>query len=171
MFGWTNTGAERPPFAREPGPGQESVWDYPRPPAIVADTRRIVVGTADDPLATTSGAVRVLETASPPTFYLPPDDVRCDRLVRVAGRSFCEWKGEAEYWALASAPDTSIAWSYPNPLPEFASVTGWLAFYPGRVACFVDDEVVRPQDGGFYGGWITNEVVGPFKGEPGTSGW
>lgn len=171
IFGWSNTGAERPPFAIEPGPGQESVWDYPRPPTIVSDTRRVVVGNPDAPLADSTHSVRVLETASPPTFYLPPDDAGPDRLVAATGRSFCEWKGEAQYWALATAPDAPIAWSYPSPLPEFASITGWLAFYPGRVECRVDDELVRPQDGGFYGGWITDEVVGPFKGEPGTGGW
>lgn len=171
VFGWTNTGAERPPFALEPGPGQESVWDYPRPPVIVPDRRRVVVGTPDDPFAESTRAVRVLETASPPTFYLPPADVREDRLVRVAGRSFCEWKGEAQYWASAAAPETAIAWNYPTPLTEFGSIAGWYAFYPGRITCLVDDEQVRPQAGGFYGGWITDDVVGPFKGEPGTSGW
>jgi uncharacterized protein (DUF427 family) len=170
-FGWTNTGAERPTFAVEPGAGQESVWDYPRPPAIVADDRRVVVGDPDDPLAESTRSVRVLETASPPTFYIPPDDVRTDRLVRIAGRSFCEWKGEARYWALETDPDTAIGWSYPTPISEFASVADWLAFYPGRVACRVGDERVRPQAGGFYGGWVTDEVVGPFKGEPGTRGW
>jgi uncharacterized protein (DUF427 family) len=170
-FGWTNTGAERPSFAITPGPGEESVWDYPRPPAIAPDSRRIVVGPPDDPLADSTRSVRILETASPPTFYVPPDDVRSDRLVRVGRRSFCEWKGEAQYWALQSDPSTPVGWSYPTPLPEFLSIAGWYAFYPARIACSVDDEVVRPQAGGFYGGWVTNEVVGPFKGEPGTGGW
>ena len=170
-FGWIHTGVERPPFAVEPRPGQESVWDYPRPPAIVADTRRIVVGDPDDPLAATHGAMRVLETASPPTFYVPPADVRTERLVRAAGRSFCEWKGEATYWSLVGVSDTPIAWSYLSPLPEFAAIAGWFAFYPGRIECRVDGEVVRPQAGGFYGGWITDEIVGPLKGDPDTSGW
>ena len=170
-FGWTNTGAERPPFAIAPGPGEESVWDYPRPPAIAPDGRRVVVGDADDPLAVSTRTVRILETASPPTFYLPPDDVRTERLIRVDGRSFCEWKGAAQYWALERDPDTAVGWSYPTPRPAFCSIADWFAFYPGRIVCSVDDEIVRPQAGGFYGGWITDEVIGPFKGDPGTSGW
>ena len=171
LFGWTNTGDQRPPFAVEPGPGQESVWDYPRPPRIDPDRRRVVVGEVDDPLAETTGAVRILETASPPTFYLPPDDVRVGRLVGADGRSFCEWKGEARYWAFSEAPGDPVGWTYPTPLPEFAAIAGWFAFYPGRVECRVDGEVVRPQAGGFYGGWVTDEIVGPHKGEPGTGGW
>ncbi len=168
---WSNTGRSRPPFAQAPGPGQESVWDYPRPPALVPDDRHVVVGPDDDPLASTRAAMRVLETASPPTFYLPPDDVDMDRLVVVPGSSMCEWKGQARYWALAGKPDQVIAWDYPDPFPEFERLTGHLAFYPGRIRCTVDDEVVRPQPGSFYGGWITDEIVGPVKGEPGTGGW
>lgn len=168
---WTNTGTSRPAFADEPGAGQESVWDYPRPPAIVPDRRRVVVGDVDDPLASTAQSVRVLETASPPTFYLPAADVDVERLVRADGRSFCEWKGPARYWALADAPDATIGWDYPEPFAEFADIAGHYSFYPGRIACWVDAEQVRPQAGGFYGGWVTDEVVGPFKGDPGTGGW
>lgn len=170
-FGWTNTGDERPPFALEPGPGQESVWDYPRPPRIDPDRRRVVVGDPSDPLADTTAAVRILETASPPTFYIPPDDVRTERLVLADGRSFCEWKGEARYWRLADTPGDPIGWTYPTPLPDFLSIAEWFAFYPGRIECRVDGELVRPQAGGFYGGWVTSEIVGPHKGEPGTGGW
>jgi len=169
--GWANTGSRRPDFAIEPAAGQESVWDYPRPPAIVPDGRLVVVGDPDDPLATTQRAIRVLETASPPTFYVPMADVRVDRLVVTEGSSVCEWKGRARYWALAERPDVPIAWDYPEPYPAFASVVEHLAFYPGRIPCRVDGEVVRAQAGGFYGGWITDEVVGPFKGEAGTRGW
>ena len=174
---WTNTGQTRPPFALEPGPGQESVWDYPRPPAVAPDGRLVVVGGAedegetDDPIASTRSSLRVMETASPPTFYLPPDDVRLDRLVVVDGSSMCEWKGRARYWALTDQPDQVIAWDYPQPFPEFVTLAGYLAFYPGRIPCTVDGERVRPQPGGFYGGWITDEIVGPVKGEPGTGGW
>ncbi len=168
---WTNTGQARPSFAVEPGPGQESVWDYPRPPALVDDGRLVVVGDPDDPLASTRGALRVLETASPPTFYLPPADVKRDRLTPVAGSSMCEWKGQARYWANVDRPDEVIAWDYPDPFGEFARLAGYVSFYPGRVRCTVDGEVVRPQPGGFYGGWITDEIVGPVKGEPGTGGW
>ncbi len=169
--GWANTGARRPPFAIEPAPGQESVWDYPRPPAIVADRRTVVVGDPDDPIAASSNTCRVLETASPPTFYVPDADVRTDRLVRTDGRSFCEWKGEARYWALADAPSIAVGWDYPDPFGEFAAIAGHLSFYPGLIECRVDGELVRPQAGGFYGGWVTDEIVGPFKGEPGTRGW
>ena len=169
--GRTNTGQTRPPFAVEPGDGQESVWDYPRPPALVPDGRTVIVGEPDNPIVRTSAAVRVLETASPPTFYLPPADVATERLVRAPGRSHCEWKGEARYWALAESPDRPIGWDYPNPYPEFELLTGHFSFYPDRIACTVDGQAVRAQAGGFYGGWITDEVVGPFKGDPGTGGW
>jgi len=113
----------------------------------------------------------VLETASPPTFYVRPADVNWTFLVPAGGESFCEWKGIARYWALAGSPSTVVGWSYPSPSHEFDELAGWLAFYPGRVACFVAGERVVPQPGSFYGGWITADVVGPFKGEPGTSQW
>ncbi len=170
--GWSHTGRSRPEFAEAPGPGQESVWDYPRPPIIVPDVRRVVVGPDDDaPIADTTASVRVLETASPPTFYLPPGDVDRDRLVPADGSSFCEWKGPARYWADRARPDEPIGWEYPSPFDDFAALAGFLSFYPARVRCLVDGEVVRPQAGGFYGGWVTDEIVGPFKGEPGTQGW
>jgi uncharacterized protein (DUF427 family) len=169
--GWANTGAARPAFAHEPGPGQESVWDYPRPPAIVPDRRTVVVGDPGDPIADSTRAIRVLETASPPTFYLPADDVRTDRLVRADGRSFCEWKGQARYWAIADAPGTTVGWDYPEPFGEFSAIAGYFSFYPALVECRVDGELVRAQPGGFYGGWVTDEIVGPYKGEPGTGGW
>ena len=168
--GWAHRGDRRPPFAHEPGPGQESVWDYPRPPAVVPDERTIEVGDPGALVATTTRSVRVLETSHPPAFYVPPEAVIPGRLVPTAGASHCEWKGPAEYLAVAGSTDP-VAWRYPNPYPEFAAYAGWVSFYPGRVRCTVDDEVVRPQAGGFYGGWITDDVVGPFKGEPGTSGW
>jgi uncharacterized protein (DUF427 family) len=112
----------------------------------------------------------VLETASPPTFYLPPQDVEPSVLVPAAGSSFCEWKGRARYFDVRTpeARVASAAWAYPEPFAEFAAIAGWLAFYPRRVGCFVGGERARAQAGGFYGGWITGEIVGPFKGEPGT---
>jgi uncharacterized protein (DUF427 family) len=167
---WSNTGSARPPFAEVPGPGQESVWDYPRPPAYVPDARLIEVRADDLLVAATSRSIRVLETASPPTFYLPPDDVVPGTLVPAPGRSMCEWKGEAEYLALASGGGP-VAWRYPAPFPEFEPWAGWVGFYPGRIDCTVDGERVRPQPGGFYGGWITDDVVGPCKGDPGTEAW
>ena len=169
---WTYRGQQRPAFAVAPGPGQESVWDYPRPPALVPDARLVEVRAGDAPLASTRRAYRVLETAGPPTFYLPPEDVDRARLVRASGNSVCEWKGVAAYWALADAPGArAVAWSYDDPAAAFRPIRWFLAFYPARVECFVAGERVRPQPGGFYGGWITAEIVGPFKGEPGTAGW
>mgnify|MGYP001819186431 FL=1 len=168
---WKNIGKTRPENAIEPGPGQESVWDYPRPPALRQDPRLVEVKAGASIIAGTTAAVRVLETASPPTFYLPADDVDMDQLVEAAGSSVCEWKGRAVYWALERAPDLPVAWSYPRPRARFDRIENYLAFYPGRVECYVDGERVRPQAGGFYGGWITTEVVGPFKGDPGTGHW
>lgn len=168
---WKHRGDTRPPFAETPAEGQESVWDYPRPPALVSDHREVIVTDAAGPLTTTRAALRVLETASPPTFYVPMADTAMERLVPAAGQSFCEWKGPAQYWALAIEPANPVAWSYPRPLAPFEGLADHLGFYPGRINCTVDGEVVRPQDGGFYGGWITDEVVGPFKGEAGTGGW
>jgi uncharacterized protein (DUF427 family) len=170
---WMLRGQARPAAAVEPGPGQESVWDYPRPPVIVADTRLVQVRLNDVLVAETRAARRVLETASPPTFYLPPDSVQCDCLRPDPGSSFCEWKGHARYYSVCTASQRvhHAAWSYPAPFDEFAAITNYLAFYPGRLECYVDGERVRAQAGGFYGGWITAEIAGPFKGEPGTSGW
>ncbi len=167
---WSNRGQQRPAFAVEPGPGQESVWDYPRPPIVVPDTRRVVVRSGDLVIADTTRAMRVLETSHPPAFYVPPSSVADGLLVAVPGSSHCEWKGQAEYVALSPA-DTPIGWRYPSPYPEFAAYAGYVSFYPDAVECRVDDELVRPQVGGFYGGWITDELVGPFKGDPGSSGW
>lgn len=168
---WQHTGRQRPDFAIEPGPGQESVWDYPRPPALVADSRHIVVMRDNDIVADTRKSLRLCETASPPTFYLPPDDVRLDLLLPVSGSSICEWKGAASYFALQSDPDTPVAWSYPRPRARYARLQNFIAFYPALMTCLVDDEQVRPQPGRFYGGWVTSDVVGPFKGESGTGHW
>lgn len=166
---WKNTGAVRPSFAAEPGPDQESVWDYPRPPAVVDDTRSVEVRSAAGTIATTARSIRVLETSHPPAFYLPGDAVN-GSLVVVDGRSHCEWKGQAEYLAEPESQQV-IGWRYPRPYSEFAAWAGWVSFYPDRVACYVDGTRVTGQAGGFYGGWITPDVVGPFKGDPGTSGW
>lgn len=170
---WRHVGDGRPPFARTPGPGQESVWDYPRPPRIAADTREVVVRAGEVEIARTRRALRVLETASPPTFYLPWDDLRHDCLEPGPGSSTCEWKGRASYWNVVvdGRRLVAVAWSYAEPLGPMAALLDHLAFYPGRVACTVDGERVQPQPGKFYGGWITSELVGPFKGEPGTERW
>lgn len=172
--GWVWRGTSRPPFANEPGPNQESVWDYPRPPVIVRDTRRVLVKRGDIPIAETTTAIRLLETSHPPTWYLPREDIDMARIVRVSGSSFCEWKGSAEYFDVA-VKDTRIAraaWAYPDPIDDaFADLADTIAFYATNLDCFVGDERVLPQPEGFYGGWITSELCGPFKGEPGTNGW
>lgn len=147
------------------------MWDYPRPPALVADGRQVTIADEKGSITVTASSLRVLETASPPTFYVPMADTAMERLVPAAGQSFCEWKGPASYWALDIAPELAVAWSYPRPFEPFEALVDHLGFYPGRVTCTVNNEVVRPQDGGFYGGWITDDVVGPFKGDVGTSGW
>ena len=150
------------------------MWDYPRPPRIEPERRtvRVVLGGAT--IATSTGALRVLETSHPPGIYLPPESfipgsVRPNPRVTV-----CEWKGTASYWDLVAEDRTATGagWSYEDPRPGFEAIAGFVSVYPGRVeACFLDDELVRPQEGRFYGGWITNEIVGPYKGAPGTSGW
>lgn len=169
---WKNTGQRRPAFACEPQAGQESVWDYPRPPVMVEDNREVIVATATCRIARSFKSIRILETASPPTFYLPREDCALHTLRPSAGRTYCEWKGAAQYFALVDDPaETPVAWCYPAPSSPFARIAGWLSFYPARVPCFVDGQPVQAQAGGFYGGWITPEIVGPFKGDPGTAGW
>ncbi len=171
--GWQHYGAQRPAFAEKPGPGQESVWDFPRPPVARSDSRLVEVRLGDVEIARSRQTVRVLETASPPTFYLPPQDVAIELLHAAPGQSHCEWKGRARYFDIATehASSPQAAWSYDAPLPEFVMLRGFIAFYPDRVACYVDGQRVRPQPGHFYGGWVTDDVVGPFKGESGTAGW
>ncbi len=162
------TGAQRTP----PGPGQESVWDYPRPPRLEPTTERLRVFAGGQALAETTAGFRVLETSHPPTYYIPAGDVRLDRLVESPGVSMCEFKGRARYWALAEDPSTPVAWSYPQPTRAFAALADHLSFYASRVeSCWVGDERVAAQEGDFYGGWITSGIVGPFKGGPGTWGW
>jgi len=169
---WAFDGSRRPRFAAAPGPGQESVWDYPRPPRLVPDDRHVTVSAGGVPVASTRRALRLLETASPPSFYLPVADIDMRLLVAAPGSSYCEWKGTASYWQLAASPGTGpVAWCYADPAAAFGAIRDHLAFYPARVDCHVDGERVRPQPGGFYGGCITREIVGPFKGEPGTSHW
>ena len=170
---WKHRGQARPDFAEEPGPGQESVWDYPRPPALVEDEREVEVRHGDVLVARTRRAVRILETASPPTFYLPREDVDMSLLHLAAGGSLCEWKGVASYYDVGKLLRRAgqAAWSYESPFKEMQAIAGHISFYPGRVACFVDGERVQPQGGNFYGGWVTREIVGPWKGDGGTGGW
>lgn len=171
---WKNNGQQRPPFAIEPRGGQESVWDYPRPPAIVEDNREVIVRFDEIIIARTARSLRICETASPPTFYLPPTDVDQNFLRRSKSSTFCEWKGQATYCSLEIPEQevhVDVGWSYEQPLAEFEPIKGFFAFYPGRLNCTVDGNTVLSQPGDFYGGWITPEIVGPFKGESGTLGW
>lgn len=170
---WRWRGTGRPPFAVEPGPDEFSVWDYPRPPCLVPDTREVVIRCGARGIARTSRALRLLETAHPPSFYLPWDDVARELLEPASGTSFCEWKGQARYWTLVVGARRleRVAWSYPQPFAGWEALAGCVAFYPRDLVCSVDGAAVRPQPGGFYGGWITPELTGPFKGEPGSDGW
>ncbi len=170
---WKYRGEVRPEFAIEPDPGQESVWDYPRPPRLDRDERHVEVVCDGVIVAESRRALRVLETASPPVFYLPPQDVLGEYLEPSPGSSICEWKGAARYWSVRVG-DTMIpdaAWDYPEPFRGYGAIAGHLSFYPAKVECRVDGVRVRPQPGGFYGGWVTAEIVGPFKGEPGSESW
>jgi uncharacterized protein (DUF427 family) len=169
---WNYSGQQRPDFAIRPDEGQESVWDYPRPPALVDFANLVEIRAGEETIARSMACMRVLETASPPTNYIPPDDVNLDLLVRVRGNSWCEWKGAAHYWGMAHVRNApAVAWGYADPTPAFESLRDWLCFYPGRSECSIDGERVIPQEGGFYGGWVTANIVGPWKGGPETSHW
>ena len=152
----------------------ESVWDYPRPPRLEGSERRISVVFNGETIAETTRAYRVLETSHPPVYYLPPDDLRMEFFLPTRRRTFCEFKGAARYYTITvgTRTEADAAWSYERPTAEFAPLAGYVAIYPGRMdACYVDDELVSAQPGDFYGGWITSEISGPFKGGPGTEGW
>jgi uncharacterized protein (DUF427 family) len=170
---WRWRGADRPPFAQAPLPGQVSVWDFPRPPKIALDTREVTIHWGDTFVAHSTRCVLVLETAHPPSFYIPWADVMGHLLVSAAGTSMCEWKGAARYWSLVDGERSlpNVAWSYPTPLDSAQALADCVAFYPAQLRCTVAGARVQAQPGGFYGGWITPELVGPFKGEPDTSGW
>jgi uncharacterized protein (DUF427 family) len=157
-----------------PGPGEESVWDYPRPPRLEQVTERIRVLFACTVLADTTAAWRVLETSHPPTYYLPRQDIADGALISAGGGSVCEWKGPATYVdvALDGRRAPRAGWSYLKPLHPFEPIAGHVAFYAGPMdACYVGDDLATPQAGGFYGGWVTRRIVGPIKGGPGTWGW
>ncbi len=158
----------------EPGPGQESVWDYPRPPQLEPSAKHVQVVFGGETIADTHRAMRVLETSHPPVYYIPTEDVRMDYLTPSERRSLCEWKGSASYYTIAVGHRSAenAAWTYPRPTEDFAAIMDYVAFYPSRMDdCFVDGERVEAQPGDFYGGWITREIVGPFKGDAGTAGW
>ena len=153
---------------------QESVWNYPRPPKTEPTKKRIRVEFAGEMIADTHRAIRILETSHPPVYYIPRTDLRADLLVPSARRSFCEFKGVASYWSLLVGDQLSeeAAWSYESPSPGYDTIRGHLAFYAHRVdACFVEEERVQAQPGEFYGGWITSDIIGPFKGRPDSERW
>ncbi len=155
-------------------PGQESVWAYPRPAVAETFGGHLLIVHRGVTVAETRRGVRTLETSHPPSYYFPPGDVAAALLRPSRRRSFCEWKGEAGYHdaVVGGAVLRDVAWRYADPTPGFAALRDHLAFYAGLFdGCFVDDERVVPQAGGFYGGWITSRVAGPFKGEPGSGGW
>ena len=170
-----------PPNRTPPGPGQESVWDYPRPPRLEDSTRRIRVVFNGLIIADSQRAKRVLETSHPPTYYIPPEDVQMQYFQPVPRSTVCEWKGAAVYFTLEVGEEQGgvggqraeqAAWAYPHPTESFQAIANYIAVYPSRMeACYVDDERVQSQPGDFYGGWITSDIVGPFKGDPGTWGW
>jgi uncharacterized protein (DUF427 family) len=152
----------------------ESVWDYPRPPVLVDEERAVEVTVGEETIASSRNAVKVCETAGAPVIYLPPDDVAPGTLSEAGGAgSFCEWKGQATYFDVSAGSRIipRAAWAYPDPLGGFEQIAGWVSFYPALVECRLDGELVRPQPGGFYGGWVTDEITGPIKGDPGTEGW
>lgn len=158
----------------EPQSGQESVWDYPRPPRVEDSVQHIQVIVDGVIIADTRRAVRVLETSHPPVYYIPPNDVKLEYLERNTHVTMCEFKGQASYYdlLLGGTRTSNVAWFYPQPAPGYEVIKNYVAFYPSKVdACLVDGELVEPQIGDFYGGWITRNIVGPFKGGAGTWGW
>jgi len=159
----------------EPQPGQESVWDYPRPPRLEQSSQQVKIIFNEVVIANSSNTYRVLETSHPPSYYISPDDIAMEYFETIAsGRSFCEWKGVAGYYNLSVQDKlvSNAAWYYSQPTAEFMPIQNYLAFYPSKMdACYVDGEIVQAQAGDFYGGWITGNIVGPFKGETGSWGW
>jgi uncharacterized protein (DUF427 family) len=159
---------------QEPQPGQESVWDYPRPPRVEPVSKRIRVVFSGETIADTQRAYRVLETSHPPVYYIPPEDVRMAYFIKTSRWTVCEFKGAATYWTIRinRTVADNAAWSYATPSPGYEAIKNYVAFYASKMdACYVDDEQAMPQEGDFYGGWITSDIVGPFKGAPGTWGW
>lgn len=158
----------------KPGKGQESVWDYPRPPKLELSDKHIEIYFHGERIAESRRALRILETSHPPVYYLPAEDIRPETLIAAEGGSWCEWKGRARYYdvVLKNEKAARAAWTYPSPTKVYEALKGHFAFYAWAMdRCLVNGEVVIPQPGRFYGGWITPEIVGPFKGEPGSMGW
>lgn len=162
------------PRAIPPEPGQESVWDYPRPPRLEPTSKHIQIMVQEVIIADTCRAQRVLETSHPPVYYIPPEDIQQDYLIQMPQTTYCEWKGRGAYYSVVVGDRQliNVAWYYPEPTPAFAAIQNYVAFYAAPMdACYVDGEKVTPQPGNFYGGWITSDIVGPFKGIEGSWGW
>ena len=161
-----------PPLAANGRP-LESVWSYPRPPAVVPCERPVKVVHEGNLIAESDRALRVLETASPPTIYIPPQDVRTELLRPTEGQTICEWKGTASYFDVGheAGQVDRAAWIYADPKQPYAELRGYFSFYPRDLECYLGEERARPQAGEFYGGWVTEEISGPHKGEAGTEGW
>jgi uncharacterized protein (DUF427 family) len=162
------------PIPTPPQPGQESVWDYPRPPKLEAITKSIQIICNGVTIADTTRAYRLLETSHPPTYYIPPADIAMEYLQPSTRHTFCEWKGNGSYYSVIVGDKTlvDVGWFYPNPTGEFSAIRDYVAFYAGPMdACYVAGEKATPQPGGFYGGWVTADLAGPFKGIPGSMGW
>ena len=158
----------------EPQPGQESVWDYPRPPRLERSDKHIKIVVNDIAIADSKNTYRVLETSHPPSYYIPPSDLKSEYLKPSNHQSFCEWKGLASYYDLIveARVISNAGWYYPQPNEDFALIMNYVAFYPSKMdACYVDGELVQAQAGDFYGGWVTKDIVGPFKGGIGSWGW
>lgn len=171
---WRDFPRLRPAAIVVPGAGEESVWDYPRPPRVEQVVRRVRIELAGITIADSTRALRVCETSSPPCYYVPQADILMDHMEPSTRTSFCEWKGLASYWSVRveSRLAKDSAWSYPRPDPGYEAITDYLGFYPRRMdACWVGEDRVSPQPGLYYGGWVTPELTGPFKGAPGSEAW
>lgn len=171
---WRSFPRTRPAGIVLPGPGQESVWDYPRPPRVDRVVAGVRVELEGRTVADTTRALRVCETASSPVYYVPPADIEMAHMELSVRTSFCEWKGLASYWSVrvGSRQVKDAAWSYPDPDPGFEDIRDYIAFYPRRMdACWVGQDQATPQPGFYYGGWVTPDLVGPFKGSPGSESW
>ncbi len=171
---WRELKRERSEHIESTNAGQESVWDYPRPPRLEAVSEKIRVDFDGFVIASSVRAYRVIETANPPCYYLPFEDVRMEYLTPEDLTSFCEWKGIAHYWSvkLGEKCSQNAAWSYPDPEKGFDCIRNHMAFFAGRVdACYLGKSLVQPQSGDYYGGWITPNLTGPFKGKPGSELW
>ena len=155
-------------------PGQRSVWDFPRPTIARASVAHVVIEHRGRIVADTRASIMTFETSHPPSYYIPPGDIDAGMLRPASGSSFCEYKGYATYWdvVIGDLVLSRVGWSYPDPTPAFAMLRDHVAFYAGPFdRCSVDGDTVVAQPGNFYGGWITPDLAGPFKGVPGSMGW